>query len=43
MYDCGEVIEPEKLRPYREGHQVSHRHERGLAGWKPPHLRDNKS
>lgn len=32
---CGQPIEPEKIAPYRAGHGVCHRHERGLAGWNP--------
>ena len=32
---CQEPIDLDKLPPYRKGHGVCHRHERGLAGWDP--------
>ncbi|MCY4522244.1 MAG: hypothetical protein OXC13_15890 [Caldilineaceae bacterium] len=31
-YTCGREIEPDQLPPHRHGHQVCHRHERGLDG-----------
>ena len=32
---CGELVDPDRIAPYRRGHGVCHRHERGLAGWSP--------
>ena len=34
-YRCNEIIDAEKLVPYRRGQGVCHRHERGFAGWTP--------
>ena len=35
IHTCGEEIDSTKIAPYRQGHRVCHRHERGLAGWNP--------
>ena len=34
-HTCGREIDLAKIAPYRQWHGFCHRHEHGLAGWKP--------
>ena len=42
IHTCGDEIDPTKIAPYRQGHGVCHRHERGLAGWSPSNCPDTQ-